>query len=343
MPAAKSTPKNKNFAARPEADWQAEEEHSVHNHHYHIKPRHQFDFGKLAFGLILIILGLVYLGVNQGWLPPETKPDLWKLWPLLIVFAGLSMITGYGLASFLTGSIITITVLAVSVLLVFGDINWMNQKKLTDIYQESTVDKVISSIQDINIPLNNIDNLLINQQNGRLDLSGGGTVLTGQLDSNSSKLTQVLTGDDGTTALNLSIEELASQPSATVNSLKLQIPEIKKLIINNLKNTFTADWSTMVGKTVISDTDSDTALTLGVRNTDLSPAEIIINQQNSRLKLNISKGITVRLRGLTATPNTDQNWRKDGEDYLIGPKKISADYMITINLVNSQLMTEIQK
>jgi len=98
----------------------------------------------------------------------------------------------------------------------------------------------------------------------------------------------------------------------------------------------------MVGQVIINDTDSATALTLGIRNEDLSPAEIIINQQNSRLKLNISEEVTVRLSGLNTTPNTDQDWRKDGEDYITGPKK-TADYIITLNLVDSQLMTEIQK
>ncbi|MEI6378759.1 MAG: DUF5668 domain-containing protein [Candidatus Falkowbacteria bacterium] len=99
-------------------DWQTPD---IHNHYYQVN-RKRADFGKIAFAVTLIMLGFIYLGVNLGWLPPEVKPDLWQMWPLLLIFLGLSMITGQGLLSILAGSALTLTVLTMILLLLFNNL-----------------------------------------------------------------------------------------------------------------------------------------------------------------------------------------------------------------------------
>lgn len=44
------------------------------------------------WGTVLIVIGLIYLGLNFGWWNAETIASLWQLWPLLIILFGLSLI-----------------------------------------------------------------------------------------------------------------------------------------------------------------------------------------------------------------------------------------------------------
>ena len=113
------------------------EEPKIHNHYYNFNKK-DFNFGKVAFGLTLVMLGMIYLAVNTGWLPEYIKPDLWKLWPLLIVFYGLSLIGSKTIASILIGSIATMTVIAASSLLIINQINSQEilQQRKNTIYQQ---------------------------------------------------------------------------------------------------------------------------------------------------------------------------------------------------------------
>jgi len=57
---------------------------------------------KLFWGLLFVIIGLVFLLNNFGFLPWSAWATLLKFWPLLIVFSGLEMFFGTSdLAEFL--------------------------------------------------------------------------------------------------------------------------------------------------------------------------------------------------------------------------------------------------
>ena len=100
-------------------DWK---EPAVHNHYYHVDKK-RTNFGKIALAVTLIMLGFIYLGVNLGWLPPDAKPDLWQLWPLLLVFLGLSLINGQGLLSLLAGGTLTLTIVTIVMLLLLNNVS----------------------------------------------------------------------------------------------------------------------------------------------------------------------------------------------------------------------------
>lgn len=108
----------------------------VHHHYYPTKPKH-FNFGKLSFGLFLIIVGLLYLAKNLGWLNLEFNLDLWRLWPLLIVFAGLSMLTSRNLASIFAGIVLTLTVLTITLILIVGPTDYSINLITTDKNQQN--------------------------------------------------------------------------------------------------------------------------------------------------------------------------------------------------------------
>ena len=90
------------------------------HHHYYAKNPYRFDFGKLSFGLFLIVLGLLYLAKNLGWINLDFNFNVWQLWPLLIIFAGLSLLTGRTVASIFAGIIFTLTVITIAFILILG-------------------------------------------------------------------------------------------------------------------------------------------------------------------------------------------------------------------------------
>jgi hypothetical protein len=90
------------------------------HHHYYAKNPHRFDFGKLSLGLFLIVLGILYLGKNMGWINLDFNFNLWQLWPLLIIFAGLSLLTGRTVASIFAGIILTLTVITIALVMILG-------------------------------------------------------------------------------------------------------------------------------------------------------------------------------------------------------------------------------
>ena len=89
----------------------------VHHHHYYARG---FNFGKLFFGLFIICFGLFYLARNTGWLPVDIEINWMLIWPILIIFAGLSLLTGRGWLTAIVGVVATIIILAAVALMLFG-------------------------------------------------------------------------------------------------------------------------------------------------------------------------------------------------------------------------------
>jgi len=57
------------------------------------RPRRGFNVGRLFLGITLIIIGFLYLAKNTGWLPVGFNFHFIELWPILVVFLGLSMLS----------------------------------------------------------------------------------------------------------------------------------------------------------------------------------------------------------------------------------------------------------
>ena len=127
-----------------------EQERQIHNHYYQIHKGSEVNFGNVAFGITMVFLGFIYLAVNMGWLPATAKPDLWQLWPLLMIFVGLSMIKGKNFLSILVGTIITITVMAITTLLILGGPN----SSAVPVYQPLSVDETVQRIIDMPVEVN---------------------------------------------------------------------------------------------------------------------------------------------------------------------------------------------
>lgn len=105
--------------------------HHPHPRHFHHHHRHGgccsghrggFNPGKLFFGLFLIGLGLLYLAKNLGFLPASFNVEWEKLWPLLIIFLGLSFFTGRNWASIIIIILFTIIIIGLVAALIAGGV-----------------------------------------------------------------------------------------------------------------------------------------------------------------------------------------------------------------------------
>jgi hypothetical protein len=90
------------------------------HHHYHDR-RGGINFGRLAFGIILVFIGVVYLAQTTGWINVNINFDWWKLWPLIIIIIGLSMLSGRGWLSGTIGLVVLIAILIIVGLLLFSN------------------------------------------------------------------------------------------------------------------------------------------------------------------------------------------------------------------------------
>lgn len=106
--------KKESISLRETEEADKDEERKKEEHlEEHFQRRRGVNFGRIAFGLFFICLGVYFLAKNTGFLPNEfeIEIDIWKLWPLLIVFAGLSMLSATSKISALIGSLITFVVI----------------------------------------------------------------------------------------------------------------------------------------------------------------------------------------------------------------------------------------
>lgn len=76
--------------------------------------RHGFSPWRIFIGLIIVLLGLQLLASNYGW-NWALSFDLWRLWPLIIILIGLSVLSRGRMMSTVTGVILAVGLFAVVV------------------------------------------------------------------------------------------------------------------------------------------------------------------------------------------------------------------------------------
>jgi len=73
----------------------------------------QIDRRWVGFGLFLVTVGAVMIGVRQGWVDPEIAGRAWTLWPLLLIGAGLSILLTRGAGAAVGGLVVAVTLGAI--------------------------------------------------------------------------------------------------------------------------------------------------------------------------------------------------------------------------------------
>jgi hypothetical protein len=82
------------------------------------------NFGKIAFGALVLAIGVVLLAIRMGWVPPDTPLFLIRFWPVLLIAFGLAFLAGAIKNPFL-GSFAVLLILGGTALGIF----WMNQRE----------------------------------------------------------------------------------------------------------------------------------------------------------------------------------------------------------------------
>jgi len=133
-----------------------------------------FNFGNLFLGIFLVFLGIVLLGKSTGWYEVNISVNLWQLWPLLIIFIGLSLLSRGRRSSFIITVVVTIIVIAIVGFMMFFGTGTKNGK-------------ISKNIENISIKKEyGVNSALIRVETGagRLKIDGGGQdLISGEFES----------------------------------------------------------------------------------------------------------------------------------------------------------------
>lgn len=235
----------------------------------------RFDFGKFAFGLFLVIIGLLYLAKNSGWLPLDFQFSLWQLWPMLLIFFGLSFVSGKGWTGLLTGSIFTLTVLVIAGIFISHRISFNLDPELSNPNLRGHLpSQSPDHIQAINIDrlsTSDLANLKITHDLGVLNISSGSNdkLITGSLASNYAKL--LINAQSGAKSQSVKLSSLTtkSRSQSANNQLDLQLASSLplNLAIDSGASSLNLDLSELVIKHLqVSSLGSDVNLNLNNAN-----------------------------------------------------------------------------
>jgi hypothetical protein len=100
------------------------------------------NLSRLFWGLAILLLGIVLVGINFGLVSPEIFNNIWKLWPLILVVIGLSMLAkNMHPAISIIFSIVFVLVFGSIIAIIFfipNSINWISKA------ETSTESKIFS-------------------------------------------------------------------------------------------------------------------------------------------------------------------------------------------------------
>lgn len=118
--------------------------------YHHKEPT--FNFGKLFLGIILLVLGMAYFMKVIGLANIDININLWQLWPLFVIFIGLSMLSRKDIFSNITGITVTLMVLGIFFLTIFGYLKFTDNrvaayKNDISVLKEANVDSAVLRVE----------------------------------------------------------------------------------------------------------------------------------------------------------------------------------------------------
>ncbi len=200
----------------PQKDVSAQEPKEAvrETHHYHYKDK-KTNAGSVFIGLILIMAGFIYLADTLGFL--DIKLDLLKFWPVLIIFAGLSIMSSRSWISLLVGIFMALAVMFVVFWTLFSD----NFFGMPAMMPARTVEKDIKIQKESGIERTAVE---IRNVIGNLDIKGGtSSLVKGSFKSNFQDITVENYIDGKTQEVVISGSEKLRSIRAQENSLALEL------------------------------------------------------------------------------------------------------------------------
>ncbi|MCK5084857.1 MAG: hypothetical protein KAQ64_04350 [Candidatus Pacebacteria bacterium] len=201
-----------------------------------------FNFGNLFLGLIILSVGIFYLCRNYGWLPENLNLEILRLWPVLIIAVGLSLLSSKGFLSKTIGFVIFLIVITITSFIIF--------------YGVKNDTKPILSENPFRIERSektNYSSIVIKSGVGKVNITGGSEELAeGNLRSNISNL------------------KIDNDTSSEKQKLSLEVESRDRIeSLSKIENDLTVKLS--------SELPTDISLNLGVADTRLDLREVLVN------------------------------------------------------------------
>ncbi|MFA6027676.1 MAG: toast rack family protein [Patescibacteria group bacterium] len=254
----------------------------------------EFNPGKILFGVLVIFIGIILLGKSTGLFPVEISFPWWNLWPLLIVFGGLSMLSGKGWLSAVISLAIGLAVIAIVAALLF--VNY--PKNTSEQTYLISVDKQESATEA---------SIEISTGAGTVDITGGADkLLEGSLVSSFAQptITSDMNDDIQDVELKMKTEHnFFVIPEKNDLNLELNNDLPLSLSLDTGATDMILDLSEVLAKKVDIDTGASTLdLTFGSllqeemeANIDAGAATIMLNIPNNvGLYMNLDSGLTTK-------------------------------------------------
>ncbi len=180
------------------------------HHHHHDRGRGP---GGMFVGLIVIAIGVYFLGKQAGWFPEDVELNWNWIWPLFIIAFGVSLLSRRGAFGWLLTTIMTIGVLGFLAAAAFGAFGNSGPLR-TDTVSITKQTGATSLALDIDTGA------------GKLVLKGGASqLLTGTHTHRAMKLEQTNTLDNGTQRVSLSTDKDWGWIGRHRNDLELQLAD----------------------------------------------------------------------------------------------------------------------
>jgi hypothetical protein len=289
----------------------------IHHHHHDGRG---FNPGSMLIGLLIIVLGVAFLGKNAGWFNFSFTFDWNVIWPVLLILVGLSFFNRRGWVSGTIGAVITVLVVALVAWMVFGGTTT----------RETTTDQ-LNFVKKADVTQSVVN---VKTGAGKLTIGGDASALiTGTFISNNLSLSQTETLADGVQTTTL---ETKGSGKWTINhrnemNLKLsnEIPTTVNLDTGAMDMTL--DLTNLMARTVDVDTGASTLnLTMGDK---LDQADVKVKAGASSITVTLPKTVGAKLNlDIGATSKNFLDFNKIDEktyestNYSSAKKKINLDF-----------------
>ena len=201
-----------------------------------------FNFGSLFLGLIILSVGIFYLCKNYGWLPENLNLEILRLWPILIIAVGLSLLNNRGFLSKTIGFIIFLIVITITSFIIFYGVK--NDTK--PILNENPF-KIERSEKT------NYSSVVIKSGVGKVNITGGSEEFA-----------------DGNLRSNISNLKIDNDTSSEKQKLSLEVESKDRIeLLSEVKNDLTVKLN--------SELPTDISLNLGVADSKLDLREVLVN------------------------------------------------------------------
>jgi hypothetical protein len=144
------------------------------------------NIGKFIWGVIVLVIGFIFLAINFGYLDSSVWAQIWKLWPILIIVIGVSIVSG-AVAKWaqVVLSILVIIIVVAAIVLSVGPFEQVVTKKESK-WSWGTGRSI--ETKTISEPVNEaaeLSRIVIKTGAADINLSGGSSVLVnGEVKSN---------------------------------------------------------------------------------------------------------------------------------------------------------------